>query len=141
MSVDENKTIVRRIFDEVVNGANLDALDALVAEDVVTHTSIPGVLPGRAGYRAFVGIYLSAFPQQHTEVHQLIAEGDCVAALHTHYVTHGGDFAGMPPSGKQATVEGIEIFRIADGKVVEFWHHDDLLSLMQQLGAIPARGQ
>jgi predicted ester cyclase len=71
-------------------------------------------------------------------VHDVIADGDRVAVRHTHRATHGGEFMDLPPTGKQVVVEGIEIFRLRDGRIAEFWHQDDLLSLLQQLGAIPA---
>jgi predicted ester cyclase len=87
-----------------------------------------------------MGIYFSAFPEQHIDVDDLIAEGDRVVVRHTHNVTHGGDFVGMPPTGRQAVISGTEVFRLVDGKVAEMWHQDDLLSLLQQLGAIPTPG-
>ena len=137
MSTEENKAVVRRLFEEVVNEGNLAALDELTTDDLVTHTPVPDITPDREGFRQFLGVFLTAFPTQHTEVHDVIAEGGRVVVRHTHYVTHGGEFMGMPPSGREATVEGIEIFRVADGKIAEMWHQDDVLSLLQQLGAIP----
>jgi steroid delta-isomerase-like uncharacterized protein len=134
MSLEQNKAVVRRLFEEGVNQENLAVLDELTREDIVVHTSVPGIAPTREGFRQFVEVYLSAFPVQHTEVHRLIAEGDLVAVLHTHHVTHGGEFMGTPPSGKEATVPGIEIFRVVNGRIVEMWHQDDLFSLVQQLG-------
>jgi len=70
----------------------------------------------------------------------LIAEGDLVVAHHTHHVTHSGEFMGMPPTGKKIAVQGIEIFRLADGRIVEMWHQDDMLSLFQQLSMISVLG-
>ncbi|MBI3968547.1 MAG: ester cyclase [Chloroflexi bacterium] len=137
MSIETNKSIVRRLFDEGVNGGDRAVVEELVAPDIVTHTPVPGIGPGRAEFLRFLGLFLSAFPEQHTEVHDLIGEDDRVAVLHTHHVTHGGEFMGMPPSGKKASIGGIEIFRVTDGQIAEFWHQDDLLGLMQQLGAIP----
>src|SRR5262245_41338713 len=121
MSLEQNKALVRRIYDEVVNQGDLDALNEIISDDIVTHTSVPGVAPTRAGFRQFVDLYLSAFPVQHTEVHTMIAEGDLVTVLHTHHVTHGGDFMGAPPSGKEAVVPGIEAYRLANGRIVEMW--------------------
>ena len=141
MSTEQNKTLVRRLYEEAVDQANLAVLDELIAANIVVHTPIPGVVPNREGFRQFLQGFLNAFPVQHTEVHELIAEADQVVARHTHHVVHGGDFMGAPPTGREAHVPGIEIFRIANGQVAEMWHQDDLLSLMQQLGLIPARGQ
>jgi steroid delta-isomerase-like uncharacterized protein len=138
MSLAENKAIVRRLFEETVNGGNLATLDELTSEDIVTHTSVPGIAPTREGFRQFVGTYLGAFPVQHTELERLIAEDDLVTALHTHHVTHGGEFMGAPASGKEAVVPGIEVYRIANGRIVEMWHQDDLFSLVLQLGLMAA---
>jgi steroid delta-isomerase-like uncharacterized protein len=137
MSADDNKAVVQRMFD-AINANDLEGVAELLTEDATVHTSVPGVPPGKEGFRGFVGLYLQAFPEQHVDVHELIAEGDRVLARHTHHVTHGGDFVGLPPSGRQAVIDGLELFRVSDGRVAEMWHHDDLLSLMQQLGAIPA---
>ncbi len=137
LSAEENKAVVRRLFEEVVNEGNLAALDELITDDIVTHTPVPDITPDREGFLQFLGVFLTAFPTQHTEMHDVIAEGDRVAVRHTHHVTQGGEFMGMPPSGREARVEGIEIFRVSEGRIAEMWHQDDLLGLMQQLGAIP----
>ena len=136
MSADDNKAVVQRMFD-AINANDLDGVAELLRRCHGPHRD-PGISPDKEGFRGFVGLYLQAFPEQHVDVHELIAEGDRVLARHTHHVTHGGDFAGLPPTGKQAVVDGLELFRVSDGRVAEMWHHDDLLSLMQQLGAIPA---
>jgi steroid delta-isomerase-like uncharacterized protein len=137
MSIAENKQVVQRLFDGV-NADDRDGMAELVSDDFVVHTSVPNIAPGRAGFRAFLDVFFRAFPEQHVVVHQLIGEGDMVVARHTHHVVQDGPFAGLPPTGKRASADGVEIFRIAGGKIAEMWHHDDLLSLLQQLGAIPA---
>jgi predicted ester cyclase len=137
MSLEQNKAIVRRLYEEVINNANLAALDELTGDKIVIHTSIPDVTPTREGFRQLAGVYLKAFPVQYTEIHGLMAEADLVTAIHTHHVTHGGEFMGAPPSGKEAIVPGIEVFRLAQGRIVEMWHQDDLFSLVHQLGLIP----
>ncbi len=137
MSIEQNKATVRHLFDAVTD-TDLDGALALVMDDIVVHTQVPGIEPGREGFRTFLAGFFSAFPEQSVEVHELVAEGDRVLARHTHHAVHGGDFAGLPPTGKRVTVDGLELFRFRDGKIAEMWHHDDLLGLFQQLGAIPA---
>jgi steroid delta-isomerase-like uncharacterized protein len=137
VSIEANKAVVRRFFD-AANANDVEAMAVGIAEDFVVHTAIPSIGPGREGFRAFMGVYFGAFPKQHIDVHELIGEGDRVVVRHTHHVTQGGPFVGMPPTGKQASIDGIEIFRVAGGKIAEMWHQDDLLGLLQQLGAIPA---
>lgn len=139
MSSADTKAVVQDFF-AAANANDLERMLGLVTDDVAIHTQIPGIAPGLEGFRAFMSVYFSAFPEQRVEVHELIAEGDRVVARHTHHVTQGGEFAGLPPTGKQAVVDGLELFRIEDERIAEMWHHDDLLGLLQQLGAIPAPG-
>lgn len=139
MGVAENKAAVQRMFD-ALNANDLDGVIDAATDDIVVHTAIPGIAPGREGFRDLISLYLSAFPEQHIDLHELVGEGDRVMARHTHYLTHGGDFAGMPPTGKKAVVDGLELYRLRDGRLAEMWHHDDFLGLMQQLGAIPTAG-
>ncbi len=132
MSVEENKAIVRRFLEAAGSGAQDDLL---LAPDIAYHgPPFIGDLQGRDAFKQMVGVFRSAFPDLQTTIQDLVAEGDRVAALHTHSGTHTGEFQGMPPTGKSVTVRGIEIFRVRDGQIVEFWHLDDFLSLMQQLG-------
>jgi predicted ester cyclase len=65
----------------------------------------------------------------------LVAEGDTVAVWHTHSGTHGGDFAGIPATGKQVIINGLELLRISDGQIAEFWHMDDFAGMLQQISA------
>jgi steroid delta-isomerase-like uncharacterized protein len=140
VSVEANKALVRRLFDSV-NANDPDGMVELIADDFVVHTSVPNIAPGRAGFRAFMDVYFGAFPEQHVVVNQVIGEGDRVVVHHTHHLVQGGAFAGLPPTGKPAVIDGIEIFRVENGKIAEMWHQDDLLSLLQQLGALPAPNQ
>lgn len=135
-SQEQNKQIVRQVF-EAVGRRDMEAHMALVADDIVIHSPIPGIANGREGFRAFMETFYTAFPEQSVEVHDLVAEGDRVAARHTHHVLHTGPLMSLPPTGREAHVDGIEIFRIANGRVAEFWHMDDMLGLLQQLGAMP----
>jgi steroid delta-isomerase-like uncharacterized protein len=140
LSLEANKELMTRFFAETSAG-NPDAMVEMIADDFVVHTPIPNIAPGKAGFRAFMDVFFGAFPEQTTVVQDVLAEGGKVAVRHTHNVVHGGVFVGMPPTGKKASVEGIEIFRIENGKIAEMWHQDDLLSLLIQLGAVPPPGQ
>jgi steroid delta-isomerase-like uncharacterized protein len=85
--------------------------------------------------------FRTAFPDLVTTVEDMVAEGDRVAVRHTHRATHTGAFQGIPPTGKRIEVTGIEVLRMREGQIAEFWHMDDFLGLMQQLGVVPAPGQ
>lgn len=136
MSNEQHETVARRFYAQ---GATGEWDDALIAAEVVYHgPPMIGEVRGREGFKQVLGLFRSAFPGFTTTVDDVLVDGDRVAIRHTHYAAQTGEFAGIPPTGKSVTVEGIEIMRLRDGQIIEFWHHDDFLALMQQLGAIPA---
>ena len=137
MSNDEtNKAAVHAFYAQ---GATGERDDELIAEDVVYHgPPMIGEVRGREGFKQVLGIFRAAFPGFETTIEDVLADGDRIAVRHTHHATQSGEFAGIPPTGKKVTVAGIEILRLRDGQIVEFWHHDDFLALMQQLGAFPS---
>jgi steroid delta-isomerase-like uncharacterized protein len=85
-----------------------------------------------------IEVFEAAFPNYQIEMDDMIAEGDKVVVRVTFHGVHGSDFMGVPASGKSVTATGIIIYRIANGKIVQHWMNFDTLSLMQQLGAVPA---
>jgi predicted ester cyclase len=149
-STDQNKAIVRRFVDEVWNQGNLNVIDELVAPGFRGHGHMgaphggqsggqPGgqhFAPGPEGTRQFVHLVRSAFLDLCVTVEQQLAEGDLVATRWTLRGTQQGAFMGMAPSGKQVSVSGTVIDRIANGTVAEEWIDWDRLGLMQQLGAM-----
>jgi steroid delta-isomerase-like uncharacterized protein len=81
--------------------------------------------------------FFAAFPGLHISIEDVIAQGDKVAVRITWQGTHQGEFMGIPPTGKPVTVTGINLYRVANGKIVEEWWQEDILGLMQQLGVLP----
>ena len=141
MSIEENKAIVSRATEEIFNKNNLAVVDELYATNFVSHGSdIPGVTPDREGYKQFVTMSRTALPDFHTTIEDMIAEGDKVVQRFTARGTHKGEFMGIPPTGKQVTITGIAIDRIAGGKIVENWVNMDMLGMMVQLGVVPPPG-
>jgi steroid delta-isomerase-like uncharacterized protein len=138
MSTEQNKAIVRRFFDEVINKQNLAAIDELFAEHYVNHFNPPGMPSGREGERMLTQMFFGPFPDSHMAVEDLLAEGDKVAVRTTYTGTHQGEFMGIPATGKQVSIPVINIFRLENGQIVENTPRLDMLGLMQQLGAIPA---
>jgi steroid delta-isomerase-like uncharacterized protein len=144
MSIEENKAIVRRLYDtfgRAVSTGNFGLLDELIAADAVDHNPVPGQAPGLEGVKQVFTMFQTSFPDLHFVVEDQIAEGDKVVSRLTAYGTHQGDFQGLPPTGKSTTQTGIDILRLEGGKVVERWGEFDNLGLMQQLGVIPGPGQ
>jgi steroid delta-isomerase-like uncharacterized protein len=140
VSVEENKTIVRRFVDEVQSGGNIDAIDELCAPEFVNHSAPPGVPSNCEGAKQVMAMFRQAFPDSYFTVEDMVAEGDKVATRKTFHGTHQGEFMGIPPTGQQVSVGLIDIVRIADGKVVEHWSMGDNLGMMQQLGIIVEPG-
>jgi steroid delta-isomerase-like uncharacterized protein len=141
MSPEENKAIIRRGFEEILNQGNLDAVDTYFSPDYVGHDpALPEDLHGPQDFRQFAASYLSAFPDLHITIEDQFAEGDKVVTRFTSRGTHQGEFVGIPPTGNQITVEGISIDRVVGGKSAESWTISDIMGMMQQLGVIPAPG-
>jgi predicted ester cyclase len=141
MSTEANKASVRRFYDEVFNKKNMAAIDEFIDPNHVDHAAPPGTPSGLKGVKQTLTMYLTAFPDLHFTVEDIIAERDQVVARLTARGTQQGEFMGIPPTGKQATVTAIDISRFAGGKSVEHWLNMDTLGLLQQLGVIPAPGQ
>ncbi len=138
MSIEDNKALVRR-WIEALNQKNLAAFDELCAPDFVHHSPSTTV-QGLETYKQAISGEFTAFPDMRFTIEDILAEGDTVAVRLTGHGTHQGNLQGIPPTGKQATIPGMTIYRIADGKLVEQWESLDDLGLLQQLGVIPAMG-
>lgn len=138
-STEAHKALIRR-YREANNQNNLDALDTIVAQDIISHSSLPGLPDGLEGGKHAHAAFMESFPDTQTTTDQLIAEGDRVVERFTARGTHTGAFMGMPATGKSFTVTGMSIFRIANGKIVEHWGENDGVGLMMQLGMIPMPG-
>jgi steroid delta-isomerase-like uncharacterized protein len=137
LTPEENKARVRSAFEEFINKQNLAAVPEYVAPNFVGH--YPGFPPvqGVEGFTQFLSMYNTAFGNSRVTIEDIIAEGDKVAVRLTFRATHTGEFAGIPPTGKQITLSAINFFQILDGKAVEQWVVQDDLGMMQQLGVMP----
>lgn len=138
MSTEENKAVMRRIYEEVINRGNMDAADELIAADLVDHAPFPGQEPGLDGFKDAVTAFRAAFPDLHATMEDEIAEGDMVAVRFTMSGTHRGELMGMAPTGNRMTITGIDLARFEGGKGVEHWASQDDLGMMRQLGVIPS---
>ena len=137
MTSDQNKTIVRRAFEEPWKG-NLDVVDELVASDYVGHDPASlEPLHGPEGVKEFISAYTAAFPDARITVEEQLAEGDRVATRWSGRGTHEGELMGVEPTGRQVTVSGLTISRLEGGKIVEEFQNWDTFGMLQQLDAIP----
>jgi steroid delta-isomerase-like uncharacterized protein len=136
MSATENKKIVSRLYTEVINQEQSAVIDEIFAPDVVVHDPLSGTSQGIDALKGMMAFFNAAFPGHRATVEALLADGEQVAALHTHTAPNTGSFMGMPPTGKTVVVGGVELFRLRDGKIVEFWRKDDDLGMLMQLGVV-----
>ena len=120
-----------------VNAGDLEGYLELYAEDATLHYLPPGLPGGVAGARLFYSIVLAGFPGLQITPVDFIADGDQVAVRFRMRGTQGGEFMGVPVSGKPIDVQGITIMRFEDGKCVERWSETDMMGLMTQIGAVP----
>ena len=136
MTTDQNKEIVRRFYKEVWNKGNVDFAFEIFAEDYIRHDLRPTeALPGPEVQRKIAADFRAAFPDLEWNVDLILAEGDLVAGRWTARGTNTGPWGSVEPTGKTAQFSGVNIFRFANGKVVEIWNNCDDLGLREQLGA------
>ena len=140
MSIEANKTIARRFFEEYWNQRKLETLGEYVSPERLHHFGAKAEAHGLDQMRRMNRLWHSAAPDFKYHIEQLIGEGDRVAALVNFTGTQTGAHyvAGrsLPPSNRTFNVAEMFVFRIADGKIVESWATWDRLSLLEQLGGI-----
>lgn len=134
----EPKTIVRRFVDDYQTQNDRVAFDELLARDVIDHSRPDGIEPGADGVRQQFDGFRAAFADFRAVIHDQVAEGDKVVTRKTFHGRHTGEFNGIPPTGREVTIEVIDIVRVENGQIVEHWNVVDRLGLLSQLGAIPA---
>jgi steroid delta-isomerase-like uncharacterized protein len=135
---DANKIVSRRLVEEVFNQGKYDVIEEIIVPTFVNHDPATGDVTGYDGVRQNIDGYRSAFPDLKITIEEQLAEGDLVATRWTAKGTHKGELMGIAPTGKEATVTGLTLDKIKDGKIVETWNNWDTLGLMRQLGVIPA---
>ena len=132
---EDTKLVVRRFAEECWGQGAFEVADELVADEVVRN----GQPVGRAGLVGVVAAIRSAFPDYHTEVEDLIAEGDRVAWRYSSGGVHtGAPLFGTPATGRAVNWTGTAILRIESGRIREIWDNVDLLAIYTQLGMISA---
>ena len=139
---EQNKTNIRRLFEEVWNKGQLPVADELFAPTYTHHdSSTPDVGRGPESEKKRVTLYRNAFPDIRLTIEDMLAEGETVVARWSCRGTHKGELNGIAPTGKQFNITGISIARFTNGKMFEGYINWDALGLMQQLGVVPPPGQ
>ncbi|MCK4993347.1 MAG: ester cyclase [Bacteroidales bacterium] len=138
-NIEKNKDFLNVYTEDFWNKHNIAAYDKYFTSDFVYHYA-EGDMNGEQ-YKGLCQAYITAFPDLHITTNDLIAEGDKITKIWTAQGTHKGELMGIPATGKPILVKGIEVFRLADGKIAELWASMDNLGMMQQLGVIPPLGE
>jgi len=135
VSIEANKELARRFFEEVWNQGSDAAIDAYLTVHTVGND--PGFGTGREAFRSQWRRWRTAFPDIHFAVDDVIAEGDRVVTRWTLTGTHEGEFLGVPPSGVTVRVSGMSLDRLENGQIVAGFDCWDELGLHRQIGAAP----
>lgn len=131
-----NNEIVER-FEMAFAANDIATIDELSDPDLVDHNPAPDQKPGLAGFKDTIAWYKATFPDSQVSVQHIVGEGDLVATHWTVSGTHQAEFLGVPATGRQVTVEGMNLYRLAGGRITDVWTQFDGLGLMGQLGALP----
>lgn len=123
--------------DEVWTQGRLEVIDELFADDYRGWDATNGEIVGPAGVRQLVELYRGAFSNVTMTSDRVVAEGDWVVSTWTARGTHTGELVGVAPTGREATVTGVEVSRVSGGKFVESQGLFDALGMLQQIGAVP----
>ncbi len=139
MAAEQNKALIVRLVEELFNRGNIGIVGEISAPDFIDHEQLPPGIPNdREGIKMLTIMLRSAFPDFKATIDDILAEGDKVVIRMTWSGTQKGEFLGVPATSKRVSFGVIDIVRITNGKFVEHWGLMDSMSLMQQLGAIPA---
>jgi steroid delta-isomerase-like uncharacterized protein len=139
-SAEESKAIVLRFFEEAINGHDVPALDRFCSEEYVWHGAedeseeLPEVR-GLPEFKKLVQAFLTAFPDFHTDIRDVVADHDRVAVRYVEGGTHASDFIGVTASHKRVIWPGIGIFRVEDGKIAEEWFQSAIVSKIEEGGS------
>ncbi|MFD3549746.1 ester cyclase [Streptomyces sp. NPDC058655] len=133
-----DKLIVRRVFEDIAEKGDLDAVEECFAAGYAHHDIVGtgGGGDGRAAFRRSVAMWRDAFDFSFDMTRQ-IAEGDCVTTLWDWKGTHQGEFMGVAPTGKEVAMSGCTTFRMENGEIAEGWWYYDAPGLMRQMGMMP----
>jgi steroid delta-isomerase-like uncharacterized protein len=136
-TLESNKRIVTRYYEELLNEGRLDVVDELFSEEFLRDDEqVPGRLKGRAAVQRTVRAFREGFSDFHEDVEDLFATDDRVAARFRFTGTHDGTFLNVRPTGRSVSMNGIEIFQLQDGRITNVWYGEPLHELLEQLGAI-----
>jgi predicted ester cyclase len=129
-----NKSIVQRFNNEFIESGDINAFTDIISPDFINQTAPPGVPKGPEGVLYFFNQFLRpAFPDMKVEIVTQVAENDLVTTHKKFHAVHKGEFMGIPATGKNITIEVIDIIRLKDRKFVEHWNVLDWQLVINQM--------
>jgi predicted ester cyclase len=131
----EPRALVERLHAALLESRDPAVVDEFFAPDFVSHNNPPGFPPGVEGVKRFFATFRDAFPDVEVDIDELLVDGDRAAVATTFTGTHEGELMGMAPTGRRVSVTGIDVVRVAGGKIVEHRGLTDIVGLMRQLAA------
>ncbi len=137
--VERNKAAARRTWEEILPACDVEALAEVTDPDVVSRGRRPDEPAGFEGVKRTMLWLATVFSDQRWEIHDVIGEGDLVAVHTTHHGRQTGELMGIPPTGREVAYQYVHFLRFRDGKAIEHWSVRDDMTLMRQLGVVPAR--
>lgn len=132
---EQNIAVVRRLTEEAFVDGCIEVLDEILAEDLVDHDPIPG-FEGRDAVKEWCRMAVEGLSNRRARRTEYLATGDRVIENWVFEGTHTGELMGVPATGKEVQGRGIEIWRVANGKIVERWGVFDTAGALQQLGML-----
>ena len=135
MMPEKNEAVIRRFYDDIFITGKMDteAIDQHLADNFVGH-DLPAGLNEREGYKKSVSMLAASFSDMTgIEARDMIENGDKVVVRWSITGRHTGEFMGIPATGRRVTVKGIDIFRLAEGKIADLWQEMDIMGILQQI--------
>jgi predicted ester cyclase len=127
------KAFIVELFDRVINERRLDRIEEYFHPEYVEHSPM-GEMRGTEAFRQYLAGWLEAFPDGHTEISDIVVDGD-LAYWTVHFTgTNSGSFNGLPPTGKRVEMTEINKGLLRDGKAYEHWNGDGVIQTLSQLG-------
>ena len=131
---EKNKAIARRYFDEILNAGNVDIVASIVAPEFVMHFPLlPRPVRGHEALKLFVSKLRTGFPDVHYTIDREAGDEDKAAIRWKLAGTHQGVYLNIPPSNASVSLQGVSIFRIQEGLIVEMWVNENDLGLLEQI--------
>ncbi len=140
MNSEENKTLVRRFYEEIVNTGNIENIETFISENYVEIYNGKRHESGIAGAKAHILGVRETYPDLHISIEQQIAEGEWVATCITARGTHQGSWMGIKPTGKSVAFTGVNVDRVVNGRIVEHGGAASMLEPLLEIGAVRVVG-